>query len=116
MHYGQFAFSRDGQPTITVLPPNEEWQSRIGLLQHLSVMDKMIMSFIYSFPNWRFVDQSYSFIELGTFLAPFRSFVTGVNYTPSGGTLWVQPGTYVARGTFTRPMTWQAPLGGVTLQ
>jgi len=115
MHYGQFDFSIDGQPTITVLPPNEEWQTRIGQHSHLSRMDQMIMSFLYSYSNWRFVDGSYSGSEQGTFLQPYRSFNTGVNNTPNGGTLWVQPGVYSVRGTYTRPMTWRAPLGGVTL-
>jgi len=115
MHYTRDAFSRNGMDTITVLPPNEEWQSRIGQLSHLSRMDQLIMSFIYSFPNWRFVDQSYSGVEIGTFQQPFRNFIPGVNATPNGGTVWVQPGVYSASGTYTRPMTWRAPLGGVTL-
>src|SRR5262249_35486200 len=115
MHYGQFDLSRDGQPTITVLPPNESWQSRIGQRDHLSRMDQLIMGFIYAFPNWRFVDGSYSGFQVGTFLQPFRNFIPGVNATPTGGTLWVQPGVYTARATYSRPQTWQAPLGGVTL-
>jgi len=44
MHYGQNDFSRDGQPTITVLPPNESWQTRIGQRDHLSRMDSLIMA------------------------------------------------------------------------
>jgi hypothetical protein len=115
MHYGQFDFSQDGQATITVLPPNEQWQTRIGQRTHLSRMDQLIMGFIYPFGNWRFVDQNFTGVEQGTFLQPFRGFIAGVNATPTGGTLWVQPGAYSARGTYTRAMTWQAPLGAVTL-
>ena len=116
MHYGQFDFAIGDQPTITVLPPNQDWQTRIGQRDHLSRMDQMIMNFLYSQPNWRFVDANYSGIfQIGTFFNPFRDFVVGVNNTPIGGVLWVQPGSYIARGTFTRRMTWQAPLGGVTL-
>ena len=116
MHYGQFDFAIGDLPTITVLPPNEQWQTLIGQRSHLSRMDQMIMSFIYSYPNWVFVDRNYTGIfQFGTFLEPYRDFVVGVNNTPNGGVLWVQPGTYAARGTFTRTMTWQAPLGGVTL-
>lgn len=36
MHYGQFAFSANGQRTITVLPPNEAWQAQIGQSSYLS--------------------------------------------------------------------------------
>jgi hypothetical protein len=115
MHYDQYAFSSDGQTTITVLPPNQGWQGFIGQRDHLSRTDQMIMSFIYAFPNWRFVDRNYSGQQQGTFLQPYRDFIVGVNNAPNGGTLWVQPGVYTGRGTFNRPMTVQAPLGGVTL-
>jgi len=116
MHYGQFDFSRDGQRTITVLPPNESWQSRIGQRDHLSRWDQLIMSFVYSWPNWRFVDGNYGgFFEFGTFLQPYRSLIAGINSTPTGGTVWIQPGAYTADGTWNRAMTWQAPLGGVTI-
>src|SRR5262249_32664844 len=127
MHYGKCDFSiacprgttcdcPPGTETITVLPPNQDWQNRIGQRNHLSRMDRLIMGFIYAFPNWRFVDRSYTgSIQAGTFLQPYRNFIPGANATPAGGTLWVQPGTYSARGTYTRPMTWQAPLGDVTL-
>jgi Astacin (Peptidase family M12A)/Galactose oxidase, central domain len=39
MHYDQFAFSSNGEPTITVLPPNEQWADLIGQLSHLSAGD-----------------------------------------------------------------------------
>ena len=116
MHYGQFAFSRDGQPTITVRAPwGATWQSRIGQRGHLSTMDRMIMSFIYPRVNWRFVNISYQGTQQGTFRQPYRFFGTGVANTPTGGTLWVQPGSYAAVGTYNWAMTLQAPLGGVTL-
>jgi len=99
-----------------VLPPNQTWQSRIGQREHLSRMDQLIMGFIYRFQNWRFVDRNYLGVhEYGSFLEPYRNFNSGFNATPDRGTLWVQPGAYSALGTYTRPMTWQAPPGGVTL-
>jgi hypothetical protein len=116
MHYRRAAFSSDGQDTITVLPPNGDWQGRIGQRTHLSRMDKLIMGFNYAFWLWRFVDGSYpGFIQLGTFAQPYRNFVDGVNSTPTGGTPWIQPGTYSAVRQFDRAMTWQAPLADVTL-
>ncbi len=47
MHYSQFAFSSNGQPTITVLPPNEAWQSLIGQVDHLSDGDAATAAALY---------------------------------------------------------------------
>ncbi len=41
MHYGQFAFSANGQRTITVLPPNQAQQGQLGNRQNFSVGDRM---------------------------------------------------------------------------
>lgn len=119
MHYDRMAFSRNDNDTITVLAPYEEWQTRIGQRDHLSAMDQLTMSFLYPQGHWRFVDKSadisWPLFELGTFLLPYEKFTTGVKNTPNGGTLWVQPGTYAGVGTYSKPMTIRAPLGGVTL-
>jgi hypothetical protein len=47
MHYGQYAFSSNGLPTITVLPPNEQWQPLMGHVSHLSVGDAALMVSLY---------------------------------------------------------------------
>ncbi|MFT3684764.1 MAG: M12 family metallopeptidase [Phycisphaerales bacterium] len=39
MHYGQYSFSSNGQTTITVLAPNQSWQTLIGQRTHLSTGD-----------------------------------------------------------------------------
>jgi len=39
MHYNDFAFSEDGQPTITARPPYEMYQNHMGQLQMLSEGD-----------------------------------------------------------------------------
>lgn len=39
MHYEQYGFSINGQPTITVLPPYQAWQDEIGQRTHLSTGD-----------------------------------------------------------------------------
>jgi hypothetical protein len=117
MHYGANDFSANGNNTITVLPPNEAWQNRIGQRDHLSRFDALTMSFLYPQPGWVFADGSYTGLETGTFLDPYSNFPNAVSHLPSsGGTLWVQPGTYNARSTYSKPMTWRAPLGGVTLR
>lgn len=55
MHYGRCAFSVGGggqscstaTQTITVLPPNENWQNMIGQRTHLSVGDQGTMVWLY---------------------------------------------------------------------
>lgn len=115
MHYGQFDFSKNGLPTITVLPPNESWQSKIGQRSHLSHMDRLIMSFLYPRSGWIFLDNAYAGQETGSFLKPYNTWAEGYAATPNQGTLWVQPGAYSAKGTFSKAMTLRAPLGSVTL-
>lgn len=51
MHYDQFAWSDNDLPTITVLPPNQEWQDRIGQRDHLSAGDASVLVDLYG--NWR---------------------------------------------------------------
>ena len=126
MQYDQCAFSIDcaagftcpcTRHVIDVLPPNDTyWQSRIGQRDHLSDFDKLIMSFLYPYSNWRFVDLNFTGSpQLGTFLRPFKAFNGGETSVPNDGTVWVQPGRYAAVGTHSKPMTIKAPLGGVTL-
>ena len=55
MHYGRCAFSIGGggqscstaTQTITVLPPNQSWQTQIGQRTHLSDGDKASMAWLY---------------------------------------------------------------------
>jgi len=123
MHYDQCAFSTQpncptgGGETITVLSPNQAWQPLIGQRTHLSDLDRLTMSFLYPQLEWRFVDGAYTgSASNGSFLMPYKTFPAGVSGTPSGGTLWIQPGTYSAVGTYHTPMTLRAPLDGVVLQ
>ena len=126
MHYDECAFSIDcaagftcacTKKVITVLPPNQSWQSQIGQRDHLSDLDSLGISFLYPQGNWRFVDQGYSGgVETGMFLTPYKKFPFGYTNTPTGGVLWIQPGTYNSNGTYSRAMTLEAPLGGVTLR
>jgi hypothetical protein len=123
MHYGQCAFSVCGDcgaspatcRTITVRPPNEHWQGSIGQRDHLSYWDGLFMSFLYPFPNYRFVNGAHTGIQLGSFLEPYVSFPTAYDDAPDGGTIWVQPGNYSAVRTYSRPMRIEAPIGAVAL-
>jgi astacin len=122
MHYDQCSFTTCAScsaacRTITVKPAYAaEWQDAIGQRDHLSKYDAMTMSFLYPETNWRFLDRTYTgLIEVGTFLLPAKNFTNGKAFTPTGGTLWIQPGTYTALGTHTKAMTLRAPLGSVLL-
>lgn len=129
MHYAACAFSvcascSSTDPdcrTITVRSPYAtQWQSRIGQRGHLSDLDQLVMSFLYPYAGWRFLDQDYAgFFESGTFAEPYKTLGRALDETPSGGTLWaLYPDTYtVARNTrLTKPMTIRAALGTVTLR
>jgi hypothetical protein len=120
MHYGECYFVNctcsSTCRTITVLSPNEAWQTLIGQRDHLSCWDQLVMSFLYPESDWVFLDDTYSFFEFGTFLYPFNDFASAEAATPAGGTLWIlQPGTYAAVGVHCDAMTIEAPLGGVVL-
>lgn len=126
MHYDKCSFSTDcpigttcacsaGTETIQCLPAYASQQDLMGQRDHLSYMDRTTMSFIYPFDNWRFCDIDWNGFQFGTFFFPYKTFLTGFDGTPSGGTLWIQPGTYAGVGTWDKAITLRAPLGGVTL-
>lgn len=123
MHYAQCDFTICENCTaacrtiIVKAPYATEWQDNIGQRDHLSRMDAMTMSFLYPESNWRFLDRNYGgVLELGLFLYPAKTYSNGEALTPSGGTLWIQPGTYAAVGTHSKALTLRAPLGGVLLR
>lgn len=119
MHYDQFAFSISPGvlPTISVLAPNRAWQTLIGQRDHLSRWDQLVMSFLYPFSNWVFVDQTVAGSgNIGTFFDPYISLALGLSAVPSGGTIWIlDSSSYADTGVFTAPMTIEAPLGGVVI-
>ncbi len=134
MHYSQCAFSNcsncpdnnacpSGGRTIVVKPPfDTQWQSAIGQRNHLSVMDRLTMSFMYPEPNWRFLDLScrcflLNCIRAGDFFCPYDDMADAVNRTPAGGTLWLRtPGTYSALATYNKPMTIRCGYGTCELR
>lgn len=88
----------------------------IGQRNHFSDMDALAMKFLYPQSGWRFVDWVYDgSTEAGTFIQPYRAFPDGADVTPSGGTLWVQPGSYSSVGSYSNAMTVRAPIGPVNL-
>jgi hypothetical protein len=121
MHYSKCAFLSPslfcpGNYTIEVNAPYAAWQDLIGQRNHLSRMDRVSLSFLYALGNWRFVDGNAGGPGAGAFLDPWPDFATGVWNTPSGGTLYVQPGSYAAPiSGLSTPMRIEAPLGSVQL-
>ena len=124
MHYGKCSFLSPslfcpGNETITVNAPyTAQWQDAIGQRNHLSRMDQVTLSFLYALGNWRFVDGNATGEgPTGAFLDPWAYFSDGCSGTPSGGTLYVQPGSYTAPifGSISTPMRIEAPLGGVQI-
>ena len=123
MHYHQCNVSRcsncpsssdptctEGGETITVLPPNEAWQSAIGHYGHLSEWDKRVMSFLYKRNDWIFVDNvccnhGFSCVsppQNGTFGCPFvvdatNNLQSPVTLTPQGGTVAAECGDLFQR-------------------
>ena len=126
MHYGECDFSTCSDcwgnlgscRTITVLSPwDTDWQDEIGQRDHLSHFDILTMGFMYPEDNWRVVDKTYTgLLENGTLWEPYKTYSKGVTEVPSGGTLWIHPGSYPTGGRITKLMTLRAPLGGVKLQ
>ena len=106
-----------GCRTITVLPPNDvAWQDGIGQRDHLSFWDQRVMSFLYPYAHWRFVDLGHGGGDDGTFFDPYLSLSRAIDETPDGGMLWVlEPDPYSAIGVYSRPMTWRAGYLAVTM-
>ncbi|MFK7801877.1 MAG: M12 family metallopeptidase [Anaerolineae bacterium] len=122
MHYGDNNFcirnaSNDciGDTISVNAPWTADWQDAIGQRNRLSDLDILSISFLYQRSNWFFVDSTHSGTESGTFIEPYDTFQEGVDGTSNGGRLHIQPGNYAAVGTYSDPMTLDAPLGHVTL-
>lgn len=119
MQYDRCAFSIDcpagascncTRNTITVLSPyDKEWQNKIGQRNHLSAMDRTIVSFLYPRPDWCFVNCDYqggNGPADGSFWRPFASFAAAMANTPEGGTVWIlNQFPCQALGIFTKPIT-----------
>ncbi len=107
-----------GCRTIVVRPPHhDEWQQSIGQRDHFSSWDQRVMSFLYPYADWRFVDLNHGGGNRGTFFDPYASLSRAMDEMPDGGTLWfLEPDTYSAVGVYSRPMTWRAGYLTVTLK
>jgi len=114
MHYGQCTFTSgmncptDEIRTITVPAPNQAWQSKIGQRTHLSALDQATVSFLYRFPDWRFLDCTYSGgngTSNGTFGRPYTTLGAALANTPAGGTIWLLNNCSLPVGTYSNQVT-----------
>lgn len=117
MHYGRSAFSCNGQDTITVNTQwNSQWQNAIGQRDHFSFIDTLSCRGLYPFSGDRWLRQGAGGSGVGSFVEPFNgSFNQAAGFTPQGGTLFVDPGTYSGVGIYTIPKTYRATFGTVTI-
>lgn len=118
MHYGRSAFSCNGGDTITVNPAwNAQWQDGIGQREHFSYFDRITCRGLYPFNTDRWLDQTWFGTQGGTFLLPWNAtFANTMAAMPAGGSLFLKtPGTLHAVGTYSTPVTIDAPAGPVTL-
>ena len=130
MHYSQCSFSicddcsvdPDNCRTITVNPLYAtEWQDKIGQRTHLSYLDQVTIQMLYPETYWKFINGNYTglphYPETGSFTWPYNTFAEGIGAVLPGGTLIVQPDTYVLTGyTFSKHMLIRAPLGDVLIE
>lgn len=127
MHYDGCAFSNccppgtscacpPGCETILALPPNQALQGAMGQRAAMSALDVHGLRSLYPEAGWRFVDPSSASTGNGSGTSPWRQVTNALTSAPSGATVFVMPGSFGARGTWSRRMTLEAPVGGVRLQ
>ena len=98
--------------------PCEHRTRGMGNRTHLSDWDQRIMSFMYPYTCWEFVDPSYAGAENGTLLQPFNTFMEAYNATCEPGTIWVlNTGTFGTNNgqQLNKRLTIRAAHGTVTL-
>lgn len=124
MHYSRCAFSVCSQctaatvecQTIRARPGFESFEPLIGQRTRLSRLDTHGLRSLYPRPEWSFVDPANSWTGTGQGWNPWRAVSTALTSAQPEGIVFVMPGTYSAVGTWSRPMTLVAPVGGVTLR
>lgn len=137
MHYSSTAFSNrcriasETLPclnglanTIQVLPQFSQFQNIIGQRIQISQIDALMLRFLYPFPNDRIVNimqNAVGFFSIGANIRQaVRGFTTNYaegTFVPNNASIWIMPGDYQnAEGTYKKPMTINAPFGGVILR
>jgi hypothetical protein len=117
MHYPRWAFSCNGNDTITVNAAwNAQWQNQIGQRDHFSLIDELSCRGIYPFAGDRWLRTGTSTFQFGTFFFPYRaSFSTAFSGTPANGTLLIDPGTYSGVGLYSQAKFVRGTFGTVLI-
>jgi hypothetical protein len=135
MHYSGEAFSnrcriasevlpcQNGRiNTIQVLPQFSQFQNTIGQRDEISRIDALMLRFLYPFPNDRIINNlqtgiiTFGFNIRGAARVFSEGYISGV-FVPNNANIWVMPGDYQsAEGTYKKPITINAPFGGVILR
>jgi hypothetical protein len=110
--------------TIQVLPQFSQFQNTIGQLNDISQIDALMLRFLYPFPKDRIVNIMQNAIGFFSTGANIRQAARGFSssyvegfFVPNNANIWIMPGDYQnAEGTYKKPVTINAPFGGVILR
>jgi hypothetical protein len=111
MHYPRWAFSANGQDTITCRPPYAQWQNLIGQRDHFSYWDEISCRGIYRYSNDYWWQTGGS--GTGRVYDPIGGTLPSRMATlPAGSNLFIRnAGSYSAIGIYSNPITIIAPRG-----
>ena len=106
----------NGCETLLPTPMYAAFEPLMGQRAALSPLDVHGLRSFYPESNWRFVDASNSSAGDGSGLNPWRDINSAMTQAPIGARVFVMPGTYVAKGTWSEEISFEAPIGGVLMQ
>lgn len=104
-----------GGANMTVLPPNESWQNKMGTdgwnssTSVLPACDIDRAVSVYGSGSVRYVDKVSGGESLGTLRAPYKTFGEARDNAPSGARVYLEGDTYTPSSTvLNRPLQWRA--------
>lgn len=101
---------------IEALPPNQAHQCTMGSATTLSPVDRLSTRGLYPFPSDRWLRIGGLPGNPGSFIQPYGATPVAYAGTPTGGTLFVDPGIHPgSTGTYSRPLTIRGTYGTATL-
>lgn len=107
---------------LTIQTIDINFQDSIGNRDYLSYSDALMMSFVYPYSNYRFVNKSIvnsanTATHIYNALNDFTTTINSLTSIPDNSDVWIMPGDYIgAEGTYSKPMTLKAPYSGVVLR
>ncbi len=123
MHYFACAFSACSSCSCsdsscrTMTATYSAQQCNIGQQNHLSVMDRRAMAFMYAPSYWKFLYPLSGSSADGSMQQPYTTVAQAAASAPAYSTVWIGAGSFSAAGlTITRPMTLNAAVPDLQLQ